>query len=195
MTTQKIKFAIVAGMFVSTTLFAPFAYAQGSGSSAHPNFFQGLIQFISQKFGLDQTQVQSAVKDYRAQQKATITPRSTMFPDQMQAMEKSRLDKLVTAGKITSAQETAILDEEQTLLAKYPVANLKNMTQDQRKTQMQNEQNDIKTWATAQGINPQYVMPGPGPGMMMGGMRGHAGSGGPRGWNHPSTTLTPAPTQ
>jgi hypothetical protein len=64
----------------------------------------------------------------------------------MQTREKQRLDKLVSSGKITAGQETAILAEFVTLQA-------------QDKTNPKNMQNDWKIWATANGIDPTLVMP------------------------------------
>jgi len=78
---------------------------------------------------------------------------------------------LSAQATITSAQETAIIAELATLRSKYNPANFKNLTADQRKQQFQNEQNEIKTWAQSNGIDPKYVMPG----------FGMAGQGGFRG--------------
>jgi hypothetical protein len=107
-------------------------------------YFSGLITYIEQKFGLDKTQVQNAVNEYKAS--ITPSPRPTPNPQAMQTREKQRLDKLVSSGKITAGQETAILAEFVTLQA-------------QDKTNPKNMQNDWKIWATANGIDPTLVMP------------------------------------
>ena len=53
-----------------TTKYAGGNGAAGGGTnSGGGNFFSGLINFISQKFGLDKTKVQSAMSDYRKQNK------------------------------------------------------------------------------------------------------------------------------
>ena len=161
-------------MGATTFLAAGQAHAQ---TNTGTNPLQGLVQMIAQKFGLDQNQVQSVVTTYKAQQKQNMQ-------QNRQNRQKTRLDNLVKTGKITSDQETAIINELATLKTKYSTANFKNMTAAQRKQQLQNEQNDINTWAKSQNIDPKYVMPGMG---MMGGMRGmHKGWG-----NKP----TPTPTQ
>ncbi|MGA2911813.1 MAG: hypothetical protein ABSE17_04270 [Candidatus Levyibacteriota bacterium] len=192
MNKQKITVALTILTLLTTALFvAPSAFDAGTTANSHPNFFQGLIQFIEQKFGLDKTQVQSAVNQYKGQVKATITPRPTLSPDQIQAQEKTRLDKLVSSGKITSEQETDILNELTILNTQYPLTGL---TGAQRQTKMQAMQAAFKTWAQAQtpSINITGIMPFGG----MGGPGGPRGgvNGGFRGRFGPRPTVTPTPT-
>jgi hypothetical protein len=197
MTTKKIVIPLAVFVFAAGTLFVtPEAHAQGFGGGGG-NFFSGLIEFISQKFGLDKTQVQSAVKEYHQQNKATITPRATRSPQQMQAFEQTRLDQLVKDGKITSDQEKAILAELASIRTKYSPESMKDLTPDQRRTKKQEMKDEIVAWAKSQGIDSSYVLPGfrmGGPGMMgKGGMgkRGH--------WNfdktESSSSATPTPAQ
>jgi hypothetical protein len=185
---QKITLAIAILAVLTTALFAvPSALADSSSTASKPNFFQGLITFIEQKFGLNKDQVTAAVGQYKAQVKATITPRPTLSPDQIEAQEKARLDKLVTDGKITVAQETAILAELATLNTKY---NLSGLTGTQRKTQIQAMQAELKTWATSNNIDLANI---PTFGGMGGGPRGGMnGRGGFRGQWGPKPTTAPA---
>ena len=179
MKTNKIITSLTALTLLTTVLFAtPIVNAQTAGSTGKSNFFSGLITALEQKFGLDKTQVQTVVTAYQQQQKQNMA-------QNMQARQKSRLDALVTQGKITSAQEQAIITEIAALQNKYNPNSMKSMTGAQRKTQIQNEQNDIKTWAQSQGIDPTYVMPGPGMGGFRGGMKGGR-------WNKPSPSPTPS---
>jgi hypothetical protein len=144
----------------SSVMLVPAAYAQTpTPTQSHGNFFGGFLDFFAQKFGIDKAQVQSAAKEYRAKVKATITPHPTLTVQALEDREKARLDKLVTAGKITAAQETAILSELTSIRAKYGPEVMKNMTADQRKANLQAMQNELKAWATAQHINLAYVMP------------------------------------
>ena len=130
----------------------PAANAQ-TNATTQPNFFQGLIQSIAQKFGLQQSQVQSVVNDYHQQQKQKMQ-------QNMQDRQKQRLDQLVKDGKITSTQETLIINELASLRNKYNPENMKDKTPDQRKTQMDSMQNEFKAWAQSQGIDPSIIMPG-----------------------------------
>jgi hypothetical protein len=194
---QKILLSLTAVFLTGTALFAviPVHAQTPTVTSPRMNFFQEFIQFIAQKFGLDKTQVQSAVTDFQNQKKATITPRPTLTQQQITDREKTRLDSLVTDGKITPEQETAIIDELALLHSKYGFAAMQNLTPDQRKAQMTARQNDILAWAKSTGIDSSYLtgfgLGGKGFGMMGG--RGMMGWG--RGWGGPwDGDDKPAPT-
>jgi hypothetical protein len=202
MNKQKILLSLTTVIMTGATLFAvPSVYAQTPGAGTHMNFFQELIQFISQKFGLDKTQVQTAITDFQQQKKATITPRPTLTQQQMTDREKTRLDQLVKDGKITGDQENAIIAELAVLRAKYTQDSLKNLTPDQRKTQMTARRDEILAWAKSHGIDSSYLMPGfgmegrgfgmggRGPGMGGKGM-GEGKEGWGREWNE-KETITP----
>jgi ribosomal protein L3 len=164
---NKILGAILVAVIGISTLGVTQVHAQTNN-----NPFSGLIQFISQKFGLDQNKVQSAVTDYKTQQKQN-------FQKNQEQNEKNRLDALVKQGKITSDQEQAIINELAALKTKYNPSNFKNLTADQRKQQITAEQAELKAWAQSQGIDPTYITPGFG--------RGFRGMH--KGWN-----ITPTPT-
>lgn len=182
MTKRKIFSVIAAFLMFGTTVSTVIPAYAASPTGGGGNFFSGLIQFIAQKFGLDQNQVKSAVQQYSAQNKKVMP---TPDPAKAQAMEKTRLDKLVTAGKITSGQETAIINELAALRLKYPATS--GETPQVRKQNFQDMQNDWKTWAQSNGIDPTLIMPGPGFGGP-GAMRMHGGFRGKRNW------VTPTPT-
>lgn len=121
-------------------------YAQAPSTNAEP---QGFIQMIVQKFGLDQTQVQAAVNQYKSDHQEERQQK-------MQTNLNNRLDTAVKNGKITASQKQAILDEIAALKSKYNLQSFKTMTADQRKQAMQNMKADIQAWAKAQNINPSY---------------------------------------
>lgn len=136
----------------------------GSVVHAQSNNQPSLAQMIAQKFGLDQNAVQSVVDQYRSNQK-------TNMQSKMQNRVKSILDQEVSQGKITSAQEQAILQE---------LATLRSQNNPKTRQAFQNEQNQLKSWGQSQGINPSLI-----PGFGRGFGRGM------RGWVKASPTPTP----
>ena len=106
----------------------------------------GLVTQIAKKFNLDQSQVQTVVDQYRQEQKQTHGVK-------IQQKQTDRLEKLVTENKISEAQREAIITELAALKIKYNPENLKKLTPAERKVQRQNEQNELKAWAKAQGID------------------------------------------
>jgi hypothetical protein len=186
MTKKKLIVPMAVVLLTTGILFVtPEAHAQSNGAGGG-NFFTGLIQFIEQKFGLDKTQVQNAVKEYRQDHRASLTPRPTRSPQLMQDMEKVRLDKLVQQGKLTNDQENAVITELQTLRSKYGLDTMSNVSPQDRRTKMQQMQNDLKTWAQSQNIDPKLISPQFGRG------RFGMGKGGRGHWN---AQPSPAPTQ
>lgn len=117
-------------------------YAQSHGSPT-------LVQAIAQKFGLNQSQVQSVFDQYKQQRQANVQQRLN-----------DRLTKLVQNGKITDAQKTAILAEVAKLKSEYNAQSFKNMTLAQRKQAFQKEQAEIDSWSKSHGINPMYLRVG-----------------------------------
>jgi len=174
---NKILPAIAFAVLATSLIGVSQAHAQTNNN----NFFSGLIQYISQKFGLDKSQVQTAVNDYQAKNQQNRQ-------QNMQNKEQQRLVALVKQGKITGDQEKAILAELNILRNKYKPDNSKTLTPEQRKQQMDQEQADLKAWAGANNIDINLIKPG------FGGLN-------PRGfgmhgkWDKDNLTPTPTVTQ
>ena len=99
----------------------------------------------------------------------------------MEQRQNDRWTQLVTQGKITELQKQAIINELAALRTKYDPVKMKDLSPTDRKTQMDNEQNELKTWAQAQGIDLSLIRPG----------RGMMGFRGGKHWNNqPSPTPT-----
>lgn len=122
-------------------------------TAVHHNFFNEMVDFISQKFGLDKTKVQSAMTEFHDKKK-------TEMQQNMQQREQDRLTKLVTDRKITEAQKQAILTKLSSLKDKINADTLKNMTPQERKQYMQTQRDELKSWAQSQGIDPKVLQPG-----------------------------------
>ncbi len=120
-----------------------------------------LAQAIAQHFGLNQSQVQSVIDQFRSTQQAN---RKQL----MQQRENQYLDQLVSQGKITAAQKQSILDEQAKLRSEYNPQNLRNQTPQQRRQTFQNIQNEVSSWAKSQGIDLSLLKPGLGSGLRIG---------------------------
>lgn len=123
---------------------AVFGVTQASAQGT--NGISGLAAAIAQKFNLDQTQVQNTIQGFRSQHQTDA--------------ENTRLDKLVSAGKINATQKQAILDELSKLKSEYPMGTFQNLTPQERQQKMQAIQQEINSWAQSQGINAMYLRPG-----------------------------------
>ena len=95
-----------------------------------------------------------------------MQPNPSGMPDYT-SMQQRRLSYLVQLGKITQAQEQAILAEQTSV------------------------QNELKTWAESQGINPEYVLGGPiggfGQSEKQGGLQNNSDQSGQHQQFHPMT--------
>lgn len=167
------KKIIIPVFAVVTTGVAAFGISQVHAQT-NTTPFSGLAQAIAQKFNLSQSDVQTVINTYMQQQKQTKL-------QNMQNRLKKKLDQEVQQGKITSAQETAIINELQALKNKYSPSALKTLTPQQRQQAIKNMQSDLKTWAQQQGIDTTLI-----PGFGLGWHRAWIFNGPP-----PSTTPTP----
>ena len=79
----------------------------------------------------------------------------------LQTKLKQRLDKAVSDGKLTGAQEQLILDKVKELEAKrqQDLQNWKNLTPEQRKSAMQEQKTDLENWAKQNNIDLKYLRP------------------------------------
>lgn len=154
--TAAIVTVLSAGLLTGATAFAQDATSENPTSS--------LVQKISEKFGLKQSDVQ-AIFDQEKQ----------VHMEKMQQKNEDRLSKLVKDGKITDAQKQLILAKNKELLANRQahMETMKSMTADERKAAMQDERKSLTDWAAQNDIDLSYLMPF----RMKSGMRGHAGFG------------------
>lgn len=173
---RKIVISLAALTILLSGVYAVTAAYANPGEGG-PDFLSGLPQFIAEKFGLNQSEVESAVTEYENQHRQKMQA-------EMQEREEERLNALVESGEITAEQKQKILEERAVLHEKYDMENFKDLTEEQRKEQFENRQKDIEAWSESTGIDSKYLMMGPGRG-------GHGGPGKEiGGWN--KTSPTPA---
>jgi hypothetical protein len=175
MNTKKIFIPVLGVLLLTGALVgAGEIYAQTPG-----NPFNGLAQMIAQKFNLNQSDVQTVLDQYKGK-------RQEQRQQQMQTKLEDRLTQLVKDGKLTEAQKQAVITKENELRNSYNTDAFKNMTPEQKRTEMQKKKDEFTTWAKSQGIDPTLLSFGFGFGIKGRGM----GMGWGKGFS-PTTTPTP----
>ncbi len=156
-----VSAVVIGGILLGSTR----ALAQESTSTTNP--MTSLVQKIADKFGLNKDEVQAVFDQSREERQAS-----------RQAEYETRLSQLVTDGKITEAQKQLILTKHKEMQAnrESEMTTLKDMSASQRRTAMETRRNELETWATQNGIDSQYVLPGEAHGF---GGRGMHGFGAP----------------
>jgi hypothetical protein len=104
---------VTAGLLLSSSA--------ASAQSDHDQPFTGLVEAVAKKFNLDQSQVQAVFDEYHTQQRQQMM-------EKMQDREAERLAKLVADGKITQAQQQAILAKLAELKTEFSSENVQDLT-------------------------------------------------------------------
>ncbi len=107
-----------------------------------------LIQKIAEHFGLNQDEVQTVFDEYRQEE-------HTQRQAEMQSRREEQLSQAVSDGKITEDQKTAILAKEAEM--QQQMANLQDLSMDERRSQMESLHDEMKTWFESQGIDQSVI--------------------------------------
>lgn len=132
------------------------AFAQESNT---PDPINSLVQKIADKFGLSRNDVQAVFTEHKDEMKAN-----------MSARQEDRLSNLVSAGKITEAQKTLIINKQKELAEKRAAnkGSLKDLSREEIRSKMVVERTELEKWAADNGIDMKYLMGSFGRGFHMG---------------------------
>lgn len=124
-----------------------------------------LVGKIASKFNLNKAEVQ-----------AVFDEQKTTMEAERETERAEKLQALVDAGTITAAQKKAIEAKMTAMRAERESDkdSFKDLTDEQRKTKMEENKSDLETWAKEQGIDLTKL-----DGILMGGGHGRGGPGGP----------------
>lgn len=125
-----------------------------SAATSSTDRADSLASKIASKFNLNKDDVKKVLDEDRAANQAERQK-------EMLTRAEERLTQAVKDGKLTEAQKTKILDKiksEQSFMD-----SLKDKTQAERKTAMDQHRTELQQWAKDNGIDEKYVMMG-GPG-------------------------------
>ena len=146
----------IVGILGAGTVFAQAQFSEGK----YPTIIDKLVE----RFDLDPEEVKEVFEENREER----------F-ENMQAHLDERLDKAVEAGKITEEQKELILAKKSEMIDR--MKELKDLSPEERKEQMQETREEMKAWAEENGIDPSFCNgKGPGRGMIKGMHKG-AGRG------------------
>lgn len=160
---------LVAGIVSTVGVGALFGGAvanaeSGSGSTSDP--MSSLVDKLASTFKLDKAKVQEVFDAQRSEMDA-----------KRDANVKERLQALVDDQTITAAQKSAI-EAKIAEMKKDREANkesLKDMTDEERKSKMDEKRTELESWAEEQGLDLSKLKG------VFGGPGGRGGHGGPRG--------------
>lgn len=141
------------------------AFATTTSGTNDP--MSGLASAIATKFNLNKADVQKVVDEQRTKMDAQ---REQEWKDQLAQLVKDKKLTQAQADKITTKR--AELDKER----EANRTSGQNLTDEQRKTKMDEHKMALDTWLKDNGIDSQYTY------LLMGGRGGHGGPGG-RGMN------------
>jgi hypothetical protein len=160
------KSLLIAGAVTGVSLVgvSGIGIASAASNSSSTGTDSSLVDKIASTFNLDKSKVQAVFDSNRQEKEA-----------EHQAQLEKALSQLVTDGKITATQKTAILAKQKELQTthKSEHQSLKNKTAAERKAYMEQERSALEQWAKDNNLPTEYLR------YVMGGS--HRGPGGPDG--------------
>jgi hypothetical protein len=156
---NKLLIPVAVVMIAGAIYFGAVSIQAQSTSANDPQ--TSLIQKFAKKFGLKESDVQTVFDEERTTRQA-----------EMQTRYEEQLTQYVKDGKITEAQKQLIINKHKELQTANQTerTDMRDLTPEQRRTQMETKREELETWATQNGIDPQYI--GGFGGRGCGGMRG-----------------------
>lgn len=144
MTKTKIFLPVLTALVIGSSLLGvSLVHAQDAAGSS-----QSIVQKIASKFGLNVADVQSVFDEEHAAREAT-----------RKAEQETKLTQAVTDGKITEDQKAAILTKHAEMQANRPTdpKAFKDMTDEQRKAEMETKKSEMEAWASENGISTETL--------------------------------------
>ena len=139
-------------------LMAMLAYGVGQVKADDQYKNHPLVQFIAERFDLDEEEVLSAMEDFQEQQH-----------EEMGVQFENRLTQAVLDGKITEDQREMILQkyEEMRVERESSWAALREMSLEERRDEIMARHEELRSWAEENGIDLSYFNLGFGRGQRM----------------------------
>ena len=107
-------------------------------------FHEGLVQRLTEKFGLNQTEVEEVMSEYRGEHRGQMQA-------ERQSQREESLSQAVSDGKITQAQKDSYLAKMAELQANRPA--LADLTPEEHQANKESHRAEMETWAEANGLD------------------------------------------
>ncbi len=120
-----------------------------------------LIEMLSSKFGVEQSEVESVFDEHRAGQQ-----------QYQQEKQEERLDDAVKNGEISEVQKNLILEKCSEMRQERESEKDSNLGREERRQSMEEKRSEMEAWAEENGIDLKFLNLG---------MGGKMGRGGPAG--------------
>lgn len=134
---------VALGLIVFSLMSVSYASAKNiTGKSI--NGRSRIIQKIAEEFNLNESDVEAVFEEEKEERFA-----------EMQALWIEKLDDLVNDGKISSDQKQAILDKHEEMYTK--MTELQDLSPYEKKEKMKEMREEIKNWASEQGIDLSFI--------------------------------------
>ena len=145
---KRIKLAVATAAIIGGTVITT-GLVSADDSSDSNGIFGNLAQRISERFDLDQNEVESFFAEMHQE-------RHQEREDRFEA----RLDELVSTGEITEEQKQAILNKHEEFQAQHQEMReaLKDLTPVERRETMETHHEEMKAWAEENGIDLEVVL-------------------------------------
>lgn len=135
---KKSLFALTVGLLVAGSLIT----AKNISADQEDNPTTSLVAKISQKFNLNQNDVQSVFSEYHQERQS-----------QRVSQLETRLTQAVSDGKISDSQKQAILAKIQENQADREPGHMRDLSSEQRQSEMENRRNEMDTWLQSIGLD------------------------------------------
>jgi DNA polymerase III alpha subunit (gram-positive type) len=156
------------------TILSVFAFVANGGavyantSTGETNPMSNLVTAIAQKFNLNQADVQSVFNEHKSQMSAQHQQNQEKRETEMKQKFSDELAKAVTSGKLTQAQADLItakraeLDTQRGQLGINKMDSTKTAAEREalrkaQQEQMQTKHEELKKWASDNGIPSEYL--------------------------------------
>ncbi|MBE0448696.1 MAG: hypothetical protein IBX64_11485, partial [Actinobacteria bacterium] len=142
-TSARVKI-VVGAVVVASLLLMTGAYSVYAANTESTQKYPPIVEKLVQAFNLDRNKVDKVLGEYKQEREV-----------QHKARLGERLDQAVKDGKITEKQKEAILKKMDEMKSK--LEELKNLSPEDRREELEKLRTDLQTWAKENGIDQQFM--------------------------------------